>query len=257
VGPSATLRLYLSGELFLERSPVLLRSGSLPGLQGRVVLAMLAATDGAVPNDALADELWGDAPPASAGAAVRALVSKLRVALLELGPDAAGITHVGDGYRWDRPSATWIDVSAAHDAIHRAEAARDAGDLEGAIGWGRVTAAIAARPLLPGAEGPWVTRTRRELEATYLRALDHLSAAWLDVGAADQAARDALRAVSIDPLREPSLRLAMRALAARGDRAGALREFERFRRLMRESLGADPSPQTQELHVAILRGAAV
>ena len=162
-----------------------------------------------------------------------------------------------DGYHWRPPTGTWVDMRAASDAIHRGEAAREAGDLDAAIGWGRVTAAIAARPLLPGADGPWVTGRRRDLSAAYLRALDHLAATWLSVGAADQAARDALRASSIDPFREPSRRLAMRALAARGDRAGALREYEDLRRTVRESLGADPSPETQELHVAILRGASV
>jgi DNA-binding SARP family transcriptional activator len=246
--------VYLAGDVFVERGAALVRSERFPGLQGRVLFAMLAAADGAVHLDELVDELWGASPPRAVRVALRSLVSKVRSALTGAGPDAAFVEHVDEGYRWRRPSGSWIDLAAAHDAVHRADTAFAVGDLDAAIAWARVASAIASRPLLSGAEGPWAVARRRELAWTRLRALDRLAETWLVVGAYDQAARDALRASTIDPFREPSRRLAMRALVAGGDRAGALREYERFRHLMREGLGADPSPETQELHVAILRG---
>jgi hypothetical protein len=46
----------------------------------------------------------------------------------------------------------------------------------------------------------------------------------------------------------------MEAYAHMGDVAGALRAYERYRRLLDEELGATPAPQTQALHAAILRG---
>ncbi|HEX6132211.1 MAG TPA: bacterial transcriptional activator domain-containing protein, partial [Actinomycetota bacterium] len=114
--------------------------------------------------------------------------------------------------------------------------------------------AIASRPLLPGAEGPWVRARREDLVAIAVRAWECLAAAWIRTGDPGQAVRDADRALVVDPYREPALRLMMRALADAGDRAGALRAYERFRRRVADELGADPSPQTQALHVEILRG---
>jgi DNA-binding SARP family transcriptional activator len=257
VAPNPSLRVYLAGDVFVERGASLVRAERFPGLQGRVLFAMLAVADGAVHADELIDELWGATPPRAVSVALRSLVSKVRSALAGAGIDAALVDHVDDGYRWRRPSGCWVDLAAAHDAVHRADTAFMADDLDATIAWARVASAIASRPLLPGAEGPWATGRRRELTWTHLRALDRLAETWLVVGAHDQAARDALRASTIDPFREPSRRLAMRALVAGGDRAGALREYERFRHLMREALGTDPSPETRELHVAILRGVAV
>jgi DNA-binding SARP family transcriptional activator len=45
----------------------------------------------------------------------------------------------------------------------------------------------------------------------------------------------------------------MRALAARGDRAEALREYERLRWMLLDELGVGPGPATRALHEAILQ----
>jgi len=45
----------------------------------------------------------------------------------------------------------------------------------------------------------------------------------------------------------------IRALDAMGSRAEALRAYERLRERLADDLGADPSLETQELHLAILR----
>jgi DNA-binding SARP family transcriptional activator len=45
----------------------------------------------------------------------------------------------------------------------------------------------------------------------------------------------------------------MQALAAEGNSAEALGVYERLRTRLREDLGVAPSPQTQELHLQLLR----
>jgi len=45
----------------------------------------------------------------------------------------------------------------------------------------------------------------------------------------------------------------MRAYAAAGNRAEALRVYERCRKLIAKELGADPSPETQAVHLKLLR----
>jgi DNA-binding SARP family transcriptional activator len=48
----------------------------------------------------------------------------------------------------------------------------------------------------------------------------------------------------------------MRAHASMGETAAALLDFESYRSRLAEELGADPSPETQALHVDILRSSA-
>ncbi len=45
----------------------------------------------------------------------------------------------------------------------------------------------------------------------------------------------------------------MRCAAAAGDRAGALRAYERLRTVLGEQLGADPAPETEAVYLEILR----
>jgi DNA-binding SARP family transcriptional activator len=249
------LRIYLTGDLTIESDRGYARQDRFPGAQGRLVFAMLAAEhDRAVTRDELEAELWPDGPPAAADPALRAVVSKVRGVLADAGLDAAGLDHALGAYRLRLPDDAWIDERVAADAIHRAEPAIHAGDLQEAVGWGRAAASISARPFLPFADGPWARSWRMRLRDIRVRSLDVLATAWLALGDAAQAARDAEAAIAIEPFREPSHRLLIRALDAMGDRADALRAYERLRDRLADELGADPSPETQRLHLELLRG---
>jgi DNA-binding SARP family transcriptional activator len=61
--------------------------------------------------------------------------------------------------------------------------------------------------------------------------------------------------VVLDPFREPSHRLLMRALGALGNRAGALKAYDRLRSTLAEELGTSPSPETEDVYLEILRSA--
>jgi DNA-binding SARP family transcriptional activator len=54
------------------------------------------------------------------------------------------------------------------------------------------------------------------------------------------------------PYRETAHRLLMEALERRGNLAEALRAYERLRTLLREELGAKPSPAMQAVHRRLL-----
>ncbi|HEV8564813.1 MAG TPA: BTAD domain-containing putative transcriptional regulator [Actinomycetota bacterium] len=251
-----TLRIYLTGNVCIESDTTLVREDRFAGMQGRVVFAMLAAEHGRpVSRGELVEELWGGAPPASWDAALRSVVSKLRGLLSEAGLGGGALASAFGSYQLHLPTGSWVDVEAAADAIHRAEPAMRDGNLADAVGFGRVAATVSARPLLAGAAGPWVERRRAQLRDIRLRALHCLADAWLAVGDAGTAARDAELAIELDPFHEPSHRLLMRALVQSGNRAGALVAYERCRRLLVEELGADPSSETEAVHLEILRGA--
>lgn len=62
----------------------------------------------------------------------------------------------------------------------------------------------------------------------------------------------AKQAVAREPFRESAYRLLMDAYAAAGNRAEALWVYERCRKLLREELGSDPSPDTRAVHLKVL-----
>jgi hypothetical protein len=61
-------------------------------------------------------------------------------------------------------------------------------------------------------------------------------------------------AASADPLDEEAQRAVMRAQYERGEHNAALRTYHHLQRVLRRELGTDPDPETQQLHVRVLRG---
>jgi SARP family transcriptional regulator, regulator of embCAB operon len=110
-----TLRVYLTGKVCVERDDRLVPERRLPGGQGRLVFAYLAAEhERAVHRDELADELWHGEPPRAWEAALRVVISKLRAALEEVGLDgSAAVSSALGCYQIRFPAGTWIDLEAA------------------------------------------------------------------------------------------------------------------------------------------------
>lgn len=246
VGP----RLYLTGGTLVEHADGLIREDRLAGRQGRLVLTLLAwERHRAVSRDELSDLLWGDRPPASADAALAAVISNLRGAIGDAG---LAISSSFGCYQLQLPPAGWVDVEAARQAVHEGEGAQRAGRMRDVYAWTGVATAITRRPLLPGEDGPWIEARRRDLLSWRVRALD-LSVAfatWNGEHAAAVAHAETL--VELDPLRELSHRGLISAHVAAGDRARALRAYERCRRILVEELGVDPSAETTALYASLL-----
>lgn len=59
--------------------------------------------------------------------------------------------------------------------------------------------------------------------------------------------------LKLEPFREVAYQQLMRLHAKIGNNAEALRVFEQCRSLLREELGASPSPQTEAVFLTILR----
>jgi predicted ATPase len=85
---------------------------------------------------------------------------------------------------------------------------------------------------------------RREVEDRHL-------AGAIEAGHASEAVGLAREAVAADPLREPAVRLLMRALAATGRGAEALREGYAYRRRLADEAGLDPTSALGTLERAI------
>lgn len=211
----------------------------LPGRQGRLLVAYLVLNrNRPVRRDDVIAALWANGRDAG----VAPLLSKVR-RVVPL-----------DGLRPVLPADAWVDVEAAAEAVHRAESALAQGRPARAWGPAQVALFATGRPLLPGEDGEWLDEERRRLDALHLRALESYAGATLGVGGTElpAAVRAARELVRLEPFRESGWRLLLRALAAEGNVAEALREYDRLRVLLRDELGINPGPETQALHRELL-----
>ena len=218
---------------------------ALPSRQGRLLFAYLALTRSRpVTREELTDALWPGAQPAATDSALSALLSKLRRVV----PVASGPPQLA------LPPGAWIDVEVASESLHRTHAAVLRGDWAAAWGAGRVAQHIASRELLPGEEAPWIDERRLELEELYLRALELVGRASVELGGGELATaeRCARRLVGRAPYRESGYRLLMEVLAEQGNDAEALLVYDRLRNLLRNELGIAPSRMTQAIYRRIL-----
>ena len=99
----------------------------------------------------------------------------------------------------------------------------------------------------------WLAAQRRRLEGLALRRDDPLGEQELDRDHAERALELAERAIGVDALLEDAQRLSLRALAASGRRAEALKRYEQFAALLKRELNVAPDAATRALAVE-LRG---
>lgn len=243
LAPGGLTRVQLCGPLVVERGGERL-DARLPGRQGRLLFAFLTVNRHRLADRAeLVEAVWPDAAPSAADNGLNALLSKLRTVV---GDDALPRRSA---LRLDLGSA-FVDVEAATDAIHRAESSIALGDWSRAWGPSLVALFVSERDFLAGEDAPWIDEHRRQLAEIRLRALDCYAAAGLGIGdtelaATERAARELIR---LAPFRETGHRYLMEALARRGNTAEALRTYSQLCDLLREELGAMPSPATRALY---------
>ena len=147
-----------------------------------------------------------------------------------------------------------MDVEAARDGIHRAEALIAARDWYASIGPTLVAHNISRRLFLPGEERPWIDAVRQELEEISARVLECTARRSLGLGSPEVAVaeRTARRLIEVSTYRESGYSLLMESLERQGNVAEALRVYERLRGLLREELGTAPSPAMQRVHERLL-----
>ncbi len=250
VDQALQLKVFLMGGVAFEANGHLLDERRLPGRQGRLLFAYLAAAPGRpVPRDELAEAIWGETPPATWEKGLTVVVSKLRSVLAA---DGIVLTNAFGCYRLELPEGSWVDVAVASNAARDAEEALAAGDGKQAKAAAACAVALLSQPFLPGEETAWVERERRELADVQGRALNVLAEACLLSGDAAEAAEWAEQTISLTPYRETGYRRLMEAHVAAGNPAEALRVYERCRRLLADELGTYPSLETESIYRALL-----
>ncbi|MBR8642433.1 winged helix-turn-helix domain-containing protein [Streptomyces tuirus] len=219
----------------------------LGGPRLRALLTALALRPSRVTTpQTLIDEVWTDAPPQDAPAALQALVARLRRAL---GKNA--VTSETGGYRLTATPDD-IDLFVFERLVQQGADALAADDptsaerhLDTALALWRGPA-LADLPDRAAATRPEATR----LEATRARA-----EARLRLGRARDVVPELRELTAVHPYDEPLHALLIRALKDTGREADALAAYESARRALAEGLGTDPGPRLRTLHADLLASA--
>ena len=228
-----------------EEIPARAYGGRLP----RQLLRLLVLRRGAlISKDVIAEALWPRRPPADTGGNIEVQVSRIRRALA----DPALIRTGPGGYSLTAGRECWVDTEAFLAAAGNGRRLLADRPAEALAAFRNALELWHGEPLAEDTYAEWAQPDRRCLSLALLDALDGAAAAALACGDPASASAWAERATAREPLRETSAILAVRALAAGGDPAGALAAFDSFRDRLAREAGLDPSPEALELRERIL-----
>ena len=220
---------------------------ALGSRKARLALQHLALGAGqVVPSDVLVDALWEHDPPARPGEQLAVLMSRLRSVL-----GKERIEHRDGGYLL---RADWLDAIELAALTDEAERRQGAGNVTGAAAAVRVALSLLDSTGSVPVPGEWARLRRAELDRLSSRARRVAASALLEAGDWVGAVDAATAALERDPYDEVALRLLLRAYVLGGQAAAALSLYAAARERFADELGADPSPETAELYLAILRG---
>ncbi|MFE7182402.1 AfsR/SARP family transcriptional regulator [Streptomyces erythrochromogenes] len=221
------------------------------GARLRALLAALALRAGRPASVAeLVDDVWGDAPPLDAPAALQALVARLRRALG--GRDTVPAAPTG-GYL----------LAASRDDVDLHRFTRLAADGDRALAADPESAARTLRTALSLWRGPALADLAEPARTAHAAAPEARRAATLrrriEADLLSGTTAPALLLPEIEalvhesPYDEPLRAQQLRALRAAGRPADALAAYERTRRALADGLGTDPGPELTALHAELLR----
>ena len=213
----------------------------------RDLLRLLALADGRpVRAEKLTELLWPDVPSTSARNRLRTAASQIRVTL----GDRSLERHPGGYLLRD------VVLDARQFAVMAARAgmAADRRDHAAVLPLARAAERLYLDDLrADDDESSWAVAERARLQQLRRTMARDAAEAALHGQRRREALTFAALAVELDPMNETAHRLLMRAHAALGEIAAALRDFEDYRSRLADELGVDPSPETRALHVALLR----
>ena len=221
------VRIYLLGAMRMVGPD---GENLLPRLRKtRALLAYLSLAGGArVARSRLIGLLWERSGDAQARLSLRQALTELKSAVNSKVPELIEIDR--ETVRLDA-GACWVDALANPD-----HAERLLEDLDG----------------ISPAFDHWLAMERTRFENRQRASLEQELNQLVDVGAAPKLRLEAARKLAnFDQTHEIAARSLMTTFVEMGDRAQAIREYERCRHALRTMLDASPSPETVSLYEAI------
>lgn len=200
------------------------------------LLCYLASTPGrAVRRDELADLFWPELDRARGRKALRNALYFLREKLGRQTIPLLGEAGAAADPRYVQSDVARFEAEVAAGRWERAVAAHQGEFLLG----------LELDDAEPFAE--WVDRTRTRLRTAAARAAWAAAEQMAARGAHDAQLRYARHAVALVPDDELGLQRLLRLLISRGDRAGAVAEYQTFRTRLLDRFGEPPDPATERI----------
>jgi DNA-binding SARP family transcriptional activator len=202
------------------------------------LLALLALRDRVMMRSAVAGTLWPESSEDHAHSSLRSALSRLS----ELSRDAIVVTPLD----LSLAEGVSVDIRAFRSLAHRL---LDPGALLSEADLGPAAIAALSDDLLPDWYDDWVLLEAEEWRQLRLHALEELADRLTAQRRFGLAASAALAAVRVEPLRESARATVIRVHRAEGNPSEALREFSRYRALLKAELGLEPTPRLRDLVV--------
>ena len=204
-------------------------------------------------REVLAGLFWGESREARARSSLSTTLWRLRK-ILEPGSIPAGAylvsTPTGE-IGFNQNSDHWIDVETFEERIKSSLAipydsleADEVNRLEGAL-------YLYTGELLEGFYDEWALRERERLRSLYIKGQIHLLHHYNHHAAWSQGLGCARNILNLDPLREEIHRERMRLYVKNGQRALALKQYEKCRDTLASELDVLPMEETQILYARI------
>jgi DNA-binding SARP family transcriptional activator/streptogramin lyase len=218
-----------------------------PHKQRALLALLLLNANRVVSTERLIDDLWGEAPPSSARAALQVYVAGLRKALTDGGASlrtrAPGYVLELDNGSLDLASFTELYTEASESSVpeQRANLLHEALRL-----W-------RDDPLPELRAEPFATAALGQLEQLRLGALEERIDADLELGRDAEVVPELEALVAENPYRERLRAQLMLSLYRAGRQADALEAYQAGRRALQNELGLEPSKDLRDLEAAILR----
>jgi DNA-binding SARP family transcriptional activator len=222
--------------VFEARTPVRIRQ------HGQRLLALLGLHRRPLPRSNIAGTLWPASAAAQASANLRAALSRLPR------PGGHALTTAQDA-QLKLSDHVQVDIWDCDARIRRARTSQSSDSCD----HGRPayldddTLPLLSHDVLPLWPEDWILVERERHRQARLHSLERLSQRLCRTGWYEEALEAALAAVAGEPLRESAHRRVIEAHLAEGNPGEALRQYDIYRRLLREELGLAPSDSLRQL----------
>ncbi|MCD6520541.1 MAG: tetratricopeptide repeat protein, partial [Anaerolineae bacterium] len=209
----------------------------------RIAAFLFAAHPQGLHREQVIELLWPEVNPAKGNSLFHSTMHRIRRALSK-----KVIIYQKGVYRLN-PELTYRYDAAEFQRL----AKLGQGESEAAHLARQEAIALYRTPFLETCELEWCANTRLMLAQELIELLLK-EGAYLASQEPPEAEALYLRAAGLEPYDERAQRGLMWCRAKRGDRAGAIRQYREFARLLQEDLQTEPAPETTALYQAILEG---
>ncbi|HZS46309.1 MAG TPA: BTAD domain-containing putative transcriptional regulator [Blastocatellia bacterium] len=205
-------------------------------------------------KDVIIDTFWGEVDLVAIEKNFHPTVSHIRKALNSNQPLKLNFVIYRDGAYELNPSFSYsIDTEEFEKLLAQGESAKRSGNMQECARCFEAAIKLYRGEFLEGVYDEWVESYRSHFHEQYLRVMEQLARMALKSEDWTNALQLAQQILREDHLREDIHCIAMRALAAQGNRGAVKEQYESLRQVLRDELDVRPAAETQRVYDELLK----